>query len=211
MPDILHLSLFLGATIVLCITPGPAVLYIIARSIDQGRTAGLVSVLGIAVGSFVHIAAAALGISALLMTSAVAFNVVKYVGAAYLIYLGIRKLFSRNQLQTPELSKPKNLVSIFYEAIVVNVLNPKTAIFFLAFFPQFITTSNGSVALQIVILGATFSLLALVTDSLYALLASSLRHWISKNPFALKTQHYFTGGVYIVLGVATALSGSHKK
>ncbi len=211
MLDAFNLSLFIGATLVLLLTPGPAVLYIIARSIDQGRSAGLVAVLGMAVGSFFHILAAAFGLSALLMTSSLAFQAVKYVGAAYLIYLGVRKLISRSQLQEPELGKTKNLRSIFTESIVVNLLNPKTALFFLAFLPQFIHASQGSVAVQFITLGAIFTLMGLVSDSLFAILAASLRNWVVKNPFSQNAQHYFIGMVYILLGAATALTGSNKK
>lgn len=209
--DIFQLSLFIGSTIVLLITPGPSVLYIVARSIDQGRAAGLVSVAGVQTASLLHTIAGACGISALLMASATVFTIVKYLGAVYLIYLGVRKLLSREQFQPSETINPKKLTSIFYEGVVVNLLNPKTALFFLAFFPQFINPSNGSVALQFIVLGLMFTLMALISDSLYALLASSFRHWFTNNPFALKSQHYVTGGLYIFLGAATAMLDSNKK
>src|SRR5262245_55882193 len=133
MLDPSKLLLFVVAALVLLVTPGPAVLYIVARSVDQGRLAGIVSVLGIAAGALFHIAAAALGLSALLVSSALAFDVVKYLGAAYLIFLGLRRLFDRTELEPVEKPEPKKLSRIFSQGVVVNLLNPKTALFFFAF------------------------------------------------------------------------------
>lgn len=211
MPDLSTLTVFVIAASVLLITPGPAVLYIVARSIDQGRMAGIVSVLGIAVGTLFHIAAAAFGISALLMSSAVAFNLVKYAGAAYLIYLGLRKLIAREELQPQELKKNKKLSSIFYEGIVVNLLNPKTALFFFAFLPQFVDVHRGSVTAQILFLGLVFIIMGITSDGLYAVLSGSLGHWLRGNLRFLTAQRYIAGSVYIGLGVTTALSGVSKK
>src|SRR5512133_2692843 len=133
MPNIEKLPLFVLASIVLLLTPGPAVLYIIARSVDQGRIAGFVSVLSIEVGNFFHALAAAIGLSALLFSSATAFSVVKYLGAAYLVYLGVRKLFSHSAGSQETQVAPQSLRSIFSQGVAVAVLNPKTALFFLAF------------------------------------------------------------------------------
>jgi threonine/homoserine/homoserine lactone efflux protein len=210
MLELSKLSLFLIATVVLVLTPGPNVLYIVARSIDQGRKAGLVSALGVEVGTLFHITAAALGVSALLATSAIAFTVVKYLGAAYLIYLGLRKLFTREQVQPDESIGPRKFGRVFSQGVIVNVLNPKVALFFLAFFPQFVNPSTGSATMQILILGCIFFGLALINDVLYALLAGTLGQWLKGNIRFLQAQRYFAGSVYIGLGVTTALSGSSK-
>src|SRR5262245_52645527 len=154
LPDPPRLGLFGVAAVVLLLTPGPAVLYIVTRSVDQGRRAGLISVLGVHAGTLVHVAAAAAGLSAVLVASATAFSVVKYLGAAYLIYLGIRQLVAR----APEpadvtLAAAPRLSRAFIDGFIVNVLNPKTALFFLAFLPQFVTVSPGAVPTQLTCLG----------------------------------------------------------
>jgi threonine/homoserine/homoserine lactone efflux protein len=187
------------------------VLYIVARSIDQGRLAGVVSMLGIHVGTLFHVAAAALGISALLMSSALAFSIVKYVGAAYLIYLGVRKLLAREEAHQLEVVKNRKLTDIFYQGVLVNLLNPKTALFFFAFLPQFVNASHGAVAGQILLLGFIFVVLGICSDGLYALLAGTIGHWLKGSLRFLRVQRYFAGTVYIGLGVTTALSGSNRK
>ena len=211
MPELANLSLFITASLALLLVPGPAVLYIVARSVDQGRKAGFVSVLGIEVGTLFHIAAAALGLSALLASSALLFDIVKYLGAAYLIYLGVRKFTSKDELAQVNVQQRQNLGQIFKQGVVVNVLNPKTALFFFAFLPQFVDPSRGSVPLQIVILGMLFALMASVTDGLYALLAGTFGGWLKGNARFLRAQRYITGSVYIGLGVTTALSSSNNK
>ena len=210
MIEIQSFGLFLAACFALLVVPGPAVLYIVARSVDQGRTAGLVSTLGIALGSMVHVAAAALGISALIMASATAFSVLKYVGAAYLIYLGVRRLLER---EVPEPAQPArgSHRRIFWEGAVVNALNPKTALFFVAFIPQFVDVARGSVTLQILILGMTFVVMGVFSDGLYALAAGSAGRWIRGKQSLLRGQRYLTGSVYIGLGLLTAVSGNRNK
>ena len=211
MPEISTLAIFVVTAVVLIVTPGPAVLYVAARSIDQGRMAGIVSTLGIGTGTLVHVAAAALGISALLVSSALAFNLVKYLGAAYLIYLGMRKLMVREEIYRPESLEQTRLARVYYQGAVVNILNPKTAIFFFAFFPQFVDTAHGSVAFQIFFLGVVFTLIGIVSDGLWALLAGALGRWLKGNLKFLLAQRYFAGTVFIALGITTALSGAHKK
>jgi len=211
MLDPARFPLFVVASLSLLLIPGPAVLYIITRSIDQGRTAGVVSVLGIEVGGLFHVAAAALGLSAILLSSALAFTVVKYLGAAYLIYLGIRKLTTREKLEDTQSSAPTSLRRIFSQGVVVNVLNPKTALFFFAFLPQFVDSSRGSVALQMLLLGCTFVALATVTDGLYAILSGTFAGLLKGNMRFLRLQRYFAGTIYIGLGLVTALSGSESK
>jgi threonine/homoserine/homoserine lactone efflux protein len=201
-----------ATALVLLLTPGPAVLYVIARSVNQGRVAGVVSVLGLEVGTLFHVGAAALGLSALLLSSAVAFSVVKYLGAAYLIYLGIRKLLAREEDRQDEVrGREVSLKRVFWEGVVVNVLNPKTALFFFAFLPQFISPSRGHVAGQMLFLGCLFVALATVSDGLYALAAGSVGHWLKGNRRFVKAERYFAGSVYIGLGVTTAFSGSRSK
>jgi len=209
LPHAHDLLLFMTAAIVLLVIPGPAVLYIVARSVDQGRKAGLASACGIATGGLVHVLAAALGLSALLASSAIAYSVVKYAGAAYLIYLGIRKL--REQSAAADEVKhvePSSLRHIYAQGIVVQVLNPKTAIFFFAFLPQFVDPTRGPVTLQFLALGMLFSVMAFTSDSLWALTAGSAAGWLQRNRTLLRHQKYVAGTVYIGLGLATAASGS---
>ncbi len=210
MFDSSTLALFMGTTLVFLLTPGPAVFYIVARSIDQGRAAGIVSTLGINTGTLVHVVAAAFGISAILMSSALAFNIVKYLGAAYLIFLGVRKLCGREEAQTAKARPPQKLSRIFGQGVLVNLLNPKTALFFFAFLPQFVDPSRGSVVVQILLLGGIFVIMAFLSDSLYALLAGTMRQWLKGNVRFLRMQRYFTGSLYIALGVGAALSGSGR-
>jgi threonine/homoserine/homoserine lactone efflux protein len=211
LPEWSSLGLFAVAALVLLLTPGPAVLYIVTRSIDQGWRAGLVSVLGVHVGTLAHIFAAAAGLSALLAASATAFGVVKYLGAVYLIYIGVRRLRDRESRMIREGGAPTRLRRAFVDGVVVNVLNPKTGLFFLAFLPQFVTEARGHVGEQIVALGVVFVLLGAVTDSLYALTASSAARWLRGQPRFLAGERWVTGGLYISLGLAAALSSTHRK
>lgn len=210
MIDPSKLPLFLFAALVLLLTPGPAVMYIIARSVDQGRPAGLVSVLSVEVGNFGHVLAATFGLSALLMTSALAFSVVKYLGAAYLIYLGVRRMFSRQQAGHDVRVERQSYRQIFFQGLTVAILNPKTALFFLAFLPQFVDPALGPAWLQMLTLGMIFVLMAIVSDGLYALLAGSIGGWL-KGSTIWRRERYLTGGVYILLGLAAAFSDTGKK
>ena len=211
LPEWSSLGLFAVAALVLLLTPGPAVLYIVTRSIDQGWRAGLVSVLGVHVGTLAHIFAAAAGLSALLAASATAFGVVKYLGAVYLIYIGVRRLRDRESRMIREGGAPTRLRRAFVDGVVVNVLNPKTGLFFLAFLPQYVTEARGHVGEQIVALGVVFVLLGAVTDSLYALTAGSAARWLRGQPRFLAGERWVTGGLYISLGLAAALSSTHRK
>jgi len=204
--------LFVMAAATLLIIPGPAVFYIMARSIDQGKNAGLVSVLGVSLGGAVHVLAGAIGVSAILMTSATAFQIVKYLGAAYLIYLGCKTLFSSSDGITSQIPKAphKKLRKIFYESALVEVMNPKTALFFLAFFPQFISPAAGSVTAQFLLLGTIFIILALLSDGLYALLAAGIRKRIVGSNVGSKLLNRITGYFYIVLGVFSAFASPSK-
>jgi threonine/homoserine/homoserine lactone efflux protein len=206
MPTFTHLSLFILASAVLLLTPGPAVLYIIARSVDQGRRAGFISVCAIEVGNFMHVIAATLGLSALLLSSALAFTIVKYLGAAYLIYLGLRKLFTREAIQATNNSQPQPFHRIFTQGVVVAALNPKTALFFIAFLPQFVDASRGAIPWQMFVLGCIFVVLAVISDSLYALLAGSVGQWLKASRSAIRSERYVVGSVYIGLGITAALA-----
>ena len=205
-----QLTLFVSAALALILTPGPVVVYVVTRSLNQGRKAGLVSVLGLELGNLVHVLAAALGLSALLLSSAVAFNLVKYLGAAYLIYLGIQKLRAKDTL-AEQAPPPDSLRRIFFQGIVVAILNPKTALFFFAFLPQFVNPAAGNVALQVLVLGAIMLSLATLSDTVYALMAGSARHLLRGSRRFLRVQRYVTGTVYIGLGLTAALSGGQRK
>jgi threonine/homoserine/homoserine lactone efflux protein len=209
MLDASTFSLFVAAALVLLIVPGPSVLYIVARSVEGGRKAGLVSVLGVQTGAMVHIAFAALGLSAILASSAVAFSVVKWLGAAYLVWLGLRRIFGRDEVEDVAV-EPERLSRVFSQGVVVNTLNPKTALFFLAFLPQFVDPSRGAAWTQILLLGATFVVLALCSDGLYALLSGTASGWLQrkvKGTAFRRGQRFFSGGVLIALGAVAAVSG----
>ncbi|MGN9836997.1 LysE family translocator [Nonomuraea sp. H19] len=204
MPDISTLALFCVATLGLLVVPGPAVLYIVTRSVSQGRSAGLISVLGVHAGSLVHVAAAALGISALLAASATAFTVVKWVGVAYLIWLGVRKLLKRGGAEETMELQVQSKRRLFWEGFVVNVLNPKTAIFFLAFLPQFVSLEVGPVAPQILLLGLLWILLGMASDGTYAMLSSALAGRVRGSTRARRRLDVGSGVVY--LGLAAWLT-----
>ena len=211
LPDLPALALFFAASLILLVTPGPAVFYIVARSIDQGRVAGVVSTLGVAAGSCVHSLASALGVSAILASSATAFTLVKLIGAGYLIYLGVRKFLLPDPVETDLAVERSRLREIFAQGLVVNVLNPKTALFFLAFLPQFVDVSKGHVALQMILLGVMFAALGILSDGAYAIAAGTFGQWLKRHAGVLKAQRYFAGSVYLGLGVLTAATGSGKK
>jgi threonine/homoserine/homoserine lactone efflux protein len=213
MPDASTFALFVAAALALLLVPGPAVLYVVARSVDQGRPAGLASVLGVGIGSLVHVAFAAVGLSALLASSAAAFSVVKWLGAAYLIWLGLQRLLTQDEEDDLAVVESERLSRVFLQGVVVNVLNPKTALFFLAFLPQFVDPARGAAWTQIVVLGATFVAVGLCTDSSYALLGGTAGDWLRRKSQGASfrwMRRYVPGGVYIALGAATAVSGSGK-
>lgn len=211
MPPLQHLAAFFTFSIVLLLVPGPAVLYIATRSATQGRRAGLVSVLGITSGGLLHVIAAAVGVSALLAQSAAAMQYVRWAGAAYLIYLGIQR-FRRagDPIVEENAPEPQPLWSIYREGVIVNLLNPKTALFFLSFLPQFVDISRGPVAPQIIFLGMAFISMAFVTDSIWAIAASAVGT-LARRPKSARIAAYLSGGVYLGLGVATLMSGRNSK
>lgn len=211
IPSATSIGLFAMAAILLLLVPGPAVLYIVARSVEQGRLAGLVSVLGITTGTLVHVLASTLGLSALLASSAIAFALVKYVGAAYLIYIGLRRILKRADAPVSELKLPtRSLGKLYRDGFIVNVLNPKTALFFLAFLPQFVDPARGSVPVQIAFLGVMFTLMGFTSDAMYALIAGTAGTWIKRNSRYMDCERYVTGSVFIGLGVTAALAGGRS-
>jgi threonine/homoserine/homoserine lactone efflux protein len=210
MPDAHTYVLFVAAALALLLVPGPAVVYVVARSVSGGRLTGLVSVLGIELGTLTHVVFAAAGLSAIVASSVVAFSVVKWLGAAYLVYLGLRQIFGHSgEEEDTQLSDGEdNRFRVFYQSVLVQILNPKVALFFLAFLPQFVDPSRGAAWTQIVVLGATLAFLGLFTDGLYALLGGTAGGWIRKRGGSLRRAgRYVTGGIYVALGAVAAISG----
>ncbi len=207
MPDASTYALFVAAALALLLVPGPAVVYVVARSVSGGRLTGLVSVLGIELGTLLHVVFAAAGLSAIVASSVVAFSVVKWLGAAYLVWIGLRQIFGRGEEETELAEVGENRLRIFYQSVLVQVLNPKVALFFLAFLPQFVDPSRGAAWAQIVVLGATLAFLGLFTDGLYALLGGTAGGWIRKRGGLRRAGRYVTGGIYVALGAVAAVSG----
>ncbi len=215
MPEASTFALFVAAALALLLVPGPAVIYVVARSVEGGRVTGLVSVLGVELGTLVHVVFAAIGLSAILVSSATAFTIVKWLGAAYLLYLGLQHLFARDGEEEEDLlvGGATRLPRVFTQSVLVQVLNPKVALFFLAFLPQFVDPSRGTAWTQVVVLGATLAILGLFTDGLYALLGGAAGEWLKRRSSGAglrRVRRYVSGGIYLALGAATAVSGSGK-
>jgi threonine/homoserine/homoserine lactone efflux protein len=209
MPDVSTFALFVAAALALLLVPGPAVIYVVARSVEGGRLTGLVSVLGVELGTLMHVVFAAAGLSAIVVSSAAAFSVVKWRGAACLVWLGLRQILGRDggNEQSPS-GGGENRFRVFSQSVLVQVLNPKVALFFFAFLPQFVDPSRGAAWTQVVVLGATLAILGLFTDGLYALLGGTAGDWVrNKNLGLRRAGRYVTGGVYIALGAVAAISG----
>jgi threonine/homoserine/homoserine lactone efflux protein len=204
MPDTGTLLAFSAAALVFFVVPGPAVLYIVTRSVTQGRAAGFASVAGIHTGSLVHIAAAVAGLTTLLATSTAAFRAVKWAGAAYLIYLGIRTLVERpenDELDTA--APPASLARVYRQGFVVNLLNPKMAAFFLAFVPHFIDPAQSSTT-QLLILGALFVVLGVLSDGTYVLITGSLGTLLQQRHWWRHGRRLVAGSIYLTLGALAA-------
>jgi threonine/homoserine/homoserine lactone efflux protein len=211
MPDPSRLALFVGAALLLLVVPGPSVLYIVTQSVSHGRRAGMASVAGITTGTLVHIAAATIGLSALLASSALAFDVVKYLGAAYLILVGIRRLAGLEKADQAEVPRRRSLGRLYRQGIVVNTLNPKTALFFLAFLPQFVDSTRGAAWAQILLLGLLFAGLGFVSDGVWALVAGTLGERLRRSRRFPQVQRYVSGSVFVGLGAVAAFSAPVKQ
>lgn len=198
---------FIAAALIVLITPGPGVLYVVARSTSQGYRAGIISAFGLAFGALAHVVAAAIGLSALLLTSATAFGIVKTIGALYLIYLGLKALRATDVVNEEKNVLPVPLKRIWVDGVIVSLFNPKIAVFFLAFLPQFVDPAAGPITIQILLLGFIYASLAFLTDSGYALMARKIRILLGTPAWIRNSvPRYLTGGLYIGLGLYTAFS-----
>jgi threonine/homoserine/homoserine lactone efflux protein len=205
------LLLFATGAAILLIIPGPAILYIVNTSIAHGRSAGLVSVLGVVGGALIHVVAATVGLSAILASSVLAFQCVKYAGAAYVIYLGIRTLRSGDTPLRDAANGDKNLWHIFSQGVLVNLLNPKTVLFFLAFLPQFVNPARGHAALQILQLGLLFAVMSWIADSGWAALASIIGARLRASLRPHRAQRNISGGILVAVGLVALLAAARTK
>lgn len=208
MPPIETLLAFIAAAVVLIVIPGPGVLFVIGRSLALGRRAGLLSVLGNALGNIPAILAVAFGIGALVASSIVAFTILKVVGAAYLVYLGIQAIRHRNDHVSAPTRVPTSRWTLLRQGFVVGVTNPKTIAFFVAVLPQFVDPHAGAVWLQLLELGLIFQVLAVICDSIWAVAAGTARTWFARSPRRLSALSGTGGFLMIGLGGALALSGA---
>lgn len=206
MPTIETVMLFMAAAVALNVTPGPSILYVMSRSVGQGRTAGLVSALGLGTGSLIHAGAAALGLSVILAYSPLAYTVVKYLGAGYLVYLGVRILLGRDRHLSTAVLAHVSLTRVFWQGVVTELLNPKIVLFFMSFLPQFVDPARGSVAGQTLFLGLLFHVTGVPINMLVAVVGGAIASWLSQNPVCDRVRNGLAGTVLIGLGVRLALS-----
>ena len=212
MPDATTFALFAAACLAFLVIPGPSVFYIVTRSLVQGRRAGVTSMLGVQAGGLVHVVAAAFGVSALIASSAAAFTVVKYAGVAYLVFLGLRKLLGRDHAALEDVPRGSaSTAHLFTHGVIVNVLNPKTALFFLAFLPQFVDPSAGPVAPQMLVLGTMLVCIGVLSDGTYALLAAGAGNKLRSAVATRRKLERVSGGVFVGLGVVAALAGEPRQ
>jgi RhtB (resistance to homoserine/threonine) family protein len=218
MPDLQHLLLFVAAGLLLNLTPGPDVLYIVSNALRSGARAGVVAALGINTGCFVHICAAAVGVSAVLAASATAFTVLKWIGAAYLMYVGVRLLFAKASAQSwgspggspPACEAEASLWAVFRGGFLTNALNPKVAIFFLAFVPQFIAPETESKALAFVLLGTLFNVNSIAINAGWALAAA----WMARREAVQRGMHWLdraAGAMFIAFGLRLAVADNPSR
>jgi threonine/homoserine/homoserine lactone efflux protein len=203
VPDIGSIITFGVASVALLLIPGPAVIYILNRSVSDGREVGLAAVAGLELGNMVHVVAASAGLSAVLATSATAFNTVKWLGAGYLVFVGVRTLLMRPATMSGD-STSVTLKRSFTQGVVVNTLNPKVALFFVSYLPQFIDADKGAAWSQALVLGTVFVLIGCCTDGMYALTASALRNKLLTGRTLPIVQRYVAGTVFVALGVMAA-------
>lgn len=205
MPSLSTYTVFLATALALLVVPGPAVLYVVTRSVEMGRAGGIASVAGITTGTIVHITLATAGLSSLILASAVAFDAVRYVGAAYLVFLGARRLLTRGAEEAPAEAAPRTRRRAYTQGVVVNLTNPKTIVFVFAFVPQFVDPHAHRVWLQVLVLGLSFAGLGFVSDSLYALAAGTVADRLRGSAGIARFERWFGGSVLVGLGVAAAL------
>jgi threonine/homoserine/homoserine lactone efflux protein len=210
MPSAGTLLAFAAAATALVLLPGPNLIYIVSRGVAQGRRAALASTLGVTTATAVFVVLTAFGLTALISSSVVAFSVVKYAGAGYLVFLAVREFRSRGRLRL-EGAAPVSTRRAYGDAFLVGITNPKVALFFLAFFPQFVHADAGSVASQVLVLGAVFVAIGLTSDSAYALAAGSIGAWLARRPQALSRSHYLSGTIYLALGGAALLTDGTRR
>ena len=199
--DKTNLALFVVASWILVVTPGPDMLYVITRGISQGRKSGVVSAIGVTLGILVHTVFAAFGFAVILKTSAVAFGVMKYLGAVYLVYLGVKTIKDKKRLAMNSHHRPTSLRTVFAQGILSNVLNPKIALFFMAFLPQFVVAEKGHVALQMVWMGVTFAFFGVVFLTLVGYFSGAIGGRLSRNRILSERLSRVTGGLLIALGI----------
>jgi len=205
VPSLSTYTVFLATALALLVVPGPAVLYVVTRSVEMGRAGGIASVAGITTGTIVHITLATAGLSSLILASAVAFDAVRYVGAAYLVFLGARRLLTRGAEEAPAEAAPRTRRRAYTQGVVVNLTNPKTIVFVFAFVPQFVDPHAHRVWLQVLVLGLSFAGLGFVSDSLYALAAGTVADRLRGSAGIARFERWFGGSVLVGLGVAAAL------
>ena len=206
MPAVETIIVFMAAAFALNVTPGPSILYVMSRSVGQGRTAALVSALGLGTGSLIHAGAAALGLSVILAYSPLAYTVVKYLGAGYLVYLGVRILLVRDRQLSATVLARVSLTRVFWQGVVTELLNPKIVLFFVSFLPQFVDPARGSVAGQTLFLGLLFHVTGVPINMLVAVVGGAMASWLSQNPVFARVRDGLAGAVLIGLGVRLALS-----
>ncbi|MGW0364184.1 LysE family translocator [Streptomyces sp. NPDC002990] len=209
LPSTAALMLFLPTVVAVVAVPGPNMLLILSRGIGQGGRAAFASAVGVELGTLVHVLGTVVGVSALVATSTLAFNVVKYAGAAYLVYLGVRTLLSKSDTvgERPSGTDGHQPVgALLRQGVLVNVLNPKVALFFLALLPQYVDPDRGSVASQTLALGLVFFAIALAMDLLYAMASVGVGAWLARNVRFARAQKYITGCTYLLLGVFAAFA-----
>jgi threonine/homoserine/homoserine lactone efflux protein len=210
MPSLSTYAVFVATCLALLVIPGPAVLYVVSRSVDQGRRAGLASVAGICTGTIVHVTLATVGLSSLVLASKPAFDAVRYVGAAYLVYLGVRRLLSRRVDDGSAGRAPRTVRDLYTQGLVVNLLNPKTIVFIFAFVPQFVDLAAGRVWFQVLVLGLTFAALGAVSDSLYAVVAGTVADKLRGTPLVARVERWFGGTILVGLGLTAAVFAPHR-
>lgn len=206
----LYLAFVMAAFLVIA-TPGPSALFVVARSINLGIRGGFLSVIGVSIGALCHAIAVSLGLAQVLSSSPEAFIVIKNLGCIYLIFLGIKTFLSKEPRKDGDMEKDNNSKNVIKQGMLVELLNPKTALFFLAFLPQFTNGNLGNVGVQLVVLGLTFVAIGLLCDGMYTLLAGQIGSFLKKSTWFRRIEKYVSGSVYCSLGVIGLFCGVEKQ